>query len=77
MTLSLAVSINKMGLTLLSITLIIILTIPFLISFGISSIYMSKDSINETDPQRIRAKAKLDKKIAADAEIQKRFNKKR
>ena len=40
-------------------------------------LYISKDSINETDPQRIRTKAKLDKKIAADAEIQKRFNKKR
>ena len=68
-----AIPISEMGLTPLSIGMIVILTVLFFISFGISSAYMSKDSMNESDPKRVRAKAKLAKKIAADAEMQKRF----
>ena len=68
-----AISFSEMGLTPLSIGVIVTLTVLFFISFGISSAYMSKDSINESDPQRLRAKAKLAKKIAADAEMQKRL----
>ena len=69
----LAISFSEMGLTPLSIGVIVSLTVLFFISFGISSAYMSKDSINESDPQRLRAKSKLAKKIAADAEMQKRL----
>ena len=68
-----AISFSEMGLTPLSIGVIVSLTVLFFISFGISSAYMSKDSINESDPQRLRAKSKLAKKIAADAEMQKRL----
>ena len=68
-----AISFSEMGLTPLSIGVIISLTVLFFISFGISSAYISKDSLNESDPQRLRAKAKLAKKIAADAEMQKRL----
>ena len=68
-----AISFSEMGLTPLSIGVIVSLTVLFFISFGISSAYMSKDSLNESDPQRLRAKAKLAKKIAADAEMQKRL----
>ena len=68
-----AIPFSEMGLTPLSIGVIVSLTVLFFISFGISSAYMSKDSINESDPQRLRAKAKLAKKIAADAEMQKRL----
>ena len=70
-----AISSSEMGLTPFSIAVIIVLSILFFISFGISSAYMSKDSINESDPQRLRAKAKFAKKVAADAEIQKRLRK--
>ena len=68
-----AISFSEMGLTPILIGVIVSLTVLFFISFGISSAYMSKDSINESDPQRLRAKAKLAKKIAADAEMQKRL----
>ena len=68
-----AISFSEMGLTPLSIVVIGSLSVLFFISFGISSAYMSKDSMNESDPKRPRAKAKLAKKIAADAEMQKRF----
>ena len=68
-----AISFSEMGLTPFSTGVIVSLTVLFFISFGISSAYMSKDSINEGDPQRLRAKAKLAKKIAADAEMQKRL----
>ena len=62
-----------MGLTPLTTGLILFASIFFFIAFGISSAYMSKDSILETDPLRLRAKAKLERKIAADAEIQQRL----
>ena len=68
-----AISFSEMGLTPLSIVVIGSLSVLFFISFGISSAYMSKDSMNASDPQRLRSKAKLDKKIAADAEMQKRL----
>ena len=67
------VALNEMGFTPLTTGLIVFASIFFLIAFGISSAYMSKDSLLETDPLRLRAKAKLKKKIAADAEMQKRL----
>ena len=66
-----SIAFSEMGLSPFSIVAIILITILFFVSFFISSVYMSKDSINESDPQRLRAKAKLAKKIAADAQIQK------
>ena len=68
------VALNEMGLTPFTTALIVLASLFFFVAFGISSAYMSKDSILETDPLRLRAKAKLEKKIAADAEMQKRLN---
>ena len=68
------VALNEMGFTPITTAVIIFTSIFFVIAFGVSSAYMSKDSILETDPLRLRAKAKLKKKIAADAEMQKRLN---
>ncbi len=68
------VALNEMGLTPFTTGLIVLASIFFVVAFGISSAYMSKDSLLETDPLRLRAKAKLEKKIAADAEMQQRLN---
>ena len=68
------VALNDMGFTPITTAVIIFTSIFFVMAFVLSSAYMSKDSILETDPLRLRAKAKLKKKIAADAEMQKRLN---
>ncbi len=69
-----SVALNEMSFTPITTAVTIFKSIFFIIAFGVGSAYISKDSILETDPLRLGAKAKLKKKIAADAEMQKRLN---
>ena len=54
------------------IFIIIFTSIIFFGSFFAASAYFSKDSLNEKDPDKKRAKDKFLKKVSIDAEMQKR-----
>ena len=53
-------------------SIVIFSTIIFFGTFFASSAYFSKDSINEKDPEKKRARSKFLKKVKSDAENQKR-----